>query len=186
MGCQSSYSCPITIPTAAGTVGAAGAAGADGAAVLKNSEGTLYTSSTGSGDTVLNSYTLTAATMAAGDILEIEALFYLTSFVGEIYINFGGSKVTAYTLASGDTLPHDLISGTNIVNLKARISFSAVATQNFYKEVEIWGNPVSVLKYGGSGISEDSAANITVAVRANNTSGTAVCKHFIITKYDKS
>lgn len=179
MGCQSSYSCPIVIPTGtAGSTGAAGADGTDGAAVYINTTGTTYTSNT-PGDQLLTSQNLTAGASVTGDVIDIEALYSLASFVGTIYTQFGGSTIASHILASG-VGSGPVLSGATFVKLKTRIFVTATSAQYYSSTVEVFGNPTWVGNVSPSTLSVNTAAIIAVASKATITSGTASLKSLTV------
>ena len=146
MGCQTNYSCPITIPSgSAGAAGAAGDDGADGVAILEN---TIQTpsASTGTGIQVLNTYTITGGEPSVDDIIELECYLTFTStFRGSVYITFGGSTVVTYTVP---TSPVDMAlpNPTPSIILKSRIFMKTASTETYFPSVEIIGNPSETLK----------------------------------------
>jgi len=187
MGCQTSYSCPITIPSgAAGAAGAAGTNGTDGIAILKNSVGTDY-ASTGIGNQTLTSYTLGAGVPSAGDIVVVEALFYLsTSFVGRIATTFGTTtdELAAYVVASGAVAP---INANAVVPVKliGRIQFVSAASQRVETEVISHGNPATITFDALTTFTVDTASASILYVRTNPSAGTATCKYLNVIHYKK-
>lgn len=173
MSCQTTFSCPITIPTGLPGASITGPAGADGAAILSNTVTSDYVSS-GLTDQSLTSYTLPADTCIAKDILEIEAIFQLTTtFVGSIYISFGGTTVASYTVQTGDVNIIPPTQSTNVVSLKAVVYFKTVATQQYTKEAEMFGQNVVKVKQGPYSLAVNTASDSIIDVRCNPTAGTA-------------
>lgn len=182
MGCQTTYSPPITIPTGnTGAPGAAGAAGSDGIGVFKNTAGTDYTSGD-PGDQLLVEYETVVDGYAAGDILNSEVLFTVsTSFVGKVYLKFGTTEVASYTVPAGLILPVDPVSGLVPIILKSNINFKTAATEAFDSNTELATIPAISLKTLSANCSEDTETTKKLAVRCNPSAGTAVCKQFLVT-----
>jgi hypothetical protein len=179
MPCQTSATCAIVIPTGTpGATGAAGAAGAPGAAILKNTTGTDYTA--GAGDASLVSYPLSANTVAVGDILDITALFYITTFVGTIYTKFGTATLVGHAGEAAGIDAPDPVGGYTVVELKAKIHIKTLATEDVLSEKLIYGNPTTQINTPIASIGENTANAVTIDVRANKTSGTAICKSFTV------
>ena len=182
MGCQTNYSCPITIPSgSAGAAGAAGDDGADGVAILEN---TIQTSSasTGTGVEVLNTYTITGGEPSVDDIIELECYLTFTStFVGSVYITFGGSTVATYTILSKNTLPSPALS----IILKSRIFMKTASTETYFPSVEIIGIPSETLKATYGNIAINTASDVIVTATTNSTAGTITSQYFLVTQLKK-
>jgi hypothetical protein len=180
MGCQSSYSCPITIPTGSnGAAGAAGADGANGVALYINTTGTSYTSST-PGDQLLKTSTLTAAAAVAGDVIDIEAIFTTNStYSGTIYITFGGSTVATYSFLGTTNAP--IFGSVAYVRLKSKLYVIANTNEYFVPQVELFGNPTTQINVVPSNISVNVTNAVSVDAKANITAGTATLVSLILT-----
>lgn len=185
MGCQTSYSCPITIPTAAGSTGAAGANGNDGAAVRVNSVATAVTS-TSTGDQSLVLGSLTAGVMAAGDVLDFEAYITFTSaFVGVLQLLLGTQVLLTHTIAATDTVaPPTGETESNII-LRSKVLFKTTSTQSYVSEVEFIEDMASTFKRSIQNCAQDSAGALALNVRCNPSAGATTCKYFTVTQSKK-
>jgi hypothetical protein len=187
MGCQTTYSCPIVIPAgAAGATGAAGTNGTDGVAVLANTLGTDFPSSS-TGSQTLTHYDLGAGVPKAGDIIVVEALFYLSStFVGSIYLTYGNTtdKISNYTVVSGGVSPLNL-SSVFPVKLTGKIRFTSATVQAVEKESILYGTPASMEWDGLVAFSVNSAVASVINVCSNPSAGVATCKYFNVIHYKK-
>ena len=185
MGCQTSYSCTITVPTgAAGTDGNDGAAGTNGAAVYANSMGTDY-ASTGTGLQTLTTYSHTGGIQAAGDILELEAIFSLTTtFRGTINVKFGTATVATYTVASS---PGDAAvpGGFLQITLKSKIYMKTASTETYTSQTRIAGSPSTILDSTLTNTTVNTAVAVDIVAQCTPSAGTATLKSLSVINFKK-
>lgn len=190
MGCQTTYSSPITLPTAAaGPAGPAGADGANGVGIKKNTIGTDYYNLIATGDQILKTSGGTAITYtteldgyAAGDILEAQAdLLVTASFLGSITIKFGTSSIAVFSIPTGFVLPNDIVNNVIPLTIKAEVSFVSASSQYYNATFELGTTPVTITKTLFNPCAEDTSGALALTVRCNPSAGTVTCKRFVVT-----
>lgn len=183
MGCQTSYSCPVVIPSGLqGTAGINGTPGADGSSIYHNSIATVPTSS-GTGDQILSSVYFPASTIEALDELELEGIFTISAdFAGSISLKVGGWVIGTYTVV-GDT---SWAFFTYNIIIKSRIIFKTTSAAFYQYSVEIIGTPSTRNLHSLSATAPNYEVNGTLlcAATTNPSAGTVSVKPFTV-KFNK-
>lgn len=180
MGCQSTYSPPITIPTGLTGTGTSGTNGTDGTSLIVNGSGV----STGTGNQTISTETITGGTIAAGDVLEYEAICKVTStYQGTIYFRFGTEVILTHTIGANDVYTPVPGSTDFMLLLKSKITFKTTSTEDYISSVSAIEDSVTTITSAVTSCSEDSANDITILIGCNPIVGTVTVTYFTVSKY---
>jgi len=180
MSCQSTYSPPITLPTALpGSTGATGAAGADGNRVLINSSGT----SSGTGNQSIVTDSMTGGTITQYDNIEYEAYCrFTTSYVGTVYFKLGTETILTHSIGANDVYTPPVGKTEFVLLLKARVTFKTTATEDYVSSIEAVEDSVTKVTNPLVSCTENSANALDLVLGCNPSAGTVTCDYFIVTR----
>lgn len=196
MGCQTTYSCPIEIPTGAigqtgndgsnGLDGANGANGTDGILILENTVASPYTS-LGLGGETMATYTIDANKLEAKDELILEALFtYPSTITAGLSITLGGVDLVSVSFdnSTGDTavIPPGGVASEVTTRLKATILVSSTSVQKYFTETIYHNIDTQTIssKLKALGLSTTSTIDASVKCTVDGITGSVICDYFTV------
>lgn len=168
--------CPITIPQGLrGPASGNGTDGTDGVALLVNNIAAV-SSGTTPGLSTLSSGVITAGEVSAGDVLELETVFFLPlsgTFVGTISLVIGTTTIASLDIdtsaTDGAIIPPGVAASYYKLNVKTLIR-SLVSQLNFPKRT-FFGLPTTSLDLSPTASTEDFANNVTCYLKVQRNSG---------------